>query len=299
MKYTKDDIRKMLRRVREKYYIPLPYREIYNDLFWQNEAMWLGDTSFLTVLPYKGALQNKTLYVKSSSVFLEPLMKYNKHYVKSLSNEHHTSIHDINGYDFGGGHFLQILERALGLEVDIKPKTYFDIKCDKVKNSVLINIEGHHYNHLTSQVIYILQKFVDRNKDKYTFVETYAKQEDPYLKDIYYIYTDVFNLIKEMSKFEYFIGFDSGLMHIASGLNIKSVIVIDDILGLKTDMLYLPREFDSDLMPGTDYLYPQNVHLYMNDENELVKQFTLDNLERAIGGDLYPYWSDDYLDIIF
>ena len=298
MKYTKDDVRLMLKGVKEKYYKPLPHREPYDDLYWKNEAMWLGDTSYLTMIPYKASQNGKTMYVKSDSFFLSPLMSFNKDYKEDTSDNIYQTINDIHNYDFGGGHFLQRIQRAMGFEPDLKPTTHFDIECNKFKNSVLINIEGHHYNHLTEQVAPIIQKYVDRNKNRFYFAETWANRPLPYIDGIRHFQFNIINLIKEMSKFEYLIGFDSGLMHIASGLGIKSVIITDSHMGLKTDMLYLPREFSNPLLPGA-YLYPQNVHLYMNDENELVKQFTLDNLERAIDGELYPYWSDDFLDIIF
>ena len=288
----------LLCKVKEKYYQPLETpRDHFRTIFWKNEAMWLGDTSFLTMIPHKASVNNIKMYVDSESIFLPLLMKFNPFYEKNNEMVQYTSIHEVVDYNFGGGHFLQILQRAMGFEADNKPRTYFSIDKTKKKNSVLINIEGHHYGHLTEQIVEIIQNFVHLYDFKFDFTETWAKRDEPYLKDVNHLKVDVSELIKSMSSFEYFIGLDSGLMHLASGLDIKSIIIVDDHLGMKPDMLYLPRPIDSELMPGTDYLYPQNVHLFMNDENRLVKKFNVSNLIRAISGELYPYWSDKYLDL--
>lgn len=288
----------LLCKVKEKYYHPLiTPRDHFRTVFWKNEAKWLGDTSFLTMIPHTAALNNTKMYVDSESAFLPMLMKFNNCYEKYNDQVEYTSIHEIEGYDFGGGHFLQILQRAMGFKADNKPSTYFSIDKTKKKDSVLINVEGHHYNHLTEQIIETIQNFVHIYDYKFNFTETWAKRDKPYLKDINYLKVDISNLIQSMSNFEYFIGLDSGLMHLASGLDIKSIIIVDDHLGMKPDMLYLPRSIDSDMMPGIDYLYPQNVHLFVNGENRLVKKFNVSNLIRAISGELYPYWSEDYLNL--
>ena len=48
-----------------------------------------------------------------------------------------------------------------------------------------------------------------------------------------------------------------------------------------------------------EWLFPQNVHLHQNGQNELVPIVSEDSLKMAINGDVYPYWKFDFLDLIF
>ena len=82
-----------------------------------------------------------------------------------------------------------------------------------------------------------------------------------------------------MSKCEYFLGIDSGPMHMAAGLGLKSIVIINNT----GNNIYLPRIKECDI-PNSEWLYPQNVHL---------------NLSRAFNGEIYPYFSEDYLSLYF
>lgn len=299
-KHGKDFVRNLLKIVNERFPPDLPVSaEPFNNLLWTNNAWWLGETSFLTMIPYMAAKNGKQMYIRSESFWFDKLMTFNDYYIPGPTDMGlYTPIHYIVRYNFGPGHFLQILQRGMGFEAELKPATYFNIPAEKVKNSVLISIEGDHYGHLTVQVRDQIQEFVNRNKNEFKFTETWARSEKANLITDNYIHTDIISLIKQMASFEYFVGFDSGLMNVASGLGMKGIIIVDGSNGLKVEMLYLPRPNDSEKMLGSDFLYPQHVHLYMNDENELVPRFDVENLERAMGGDVYPYWSDEYLDLI-
>jgi hypothetical protein len=48
-----------------------------------------------------------------------------------------------------------------------------------------------------------------------------------------------------------------------------------------------------------NWLYPQNVHLHQNGENEVVKKLSVFNIKKAFNGEIYPFWSHKFLDLIF
>ena len=96
--------------------------------------------------------------------------------------------------------------------------------------------------------------------------------------------------IELMSSCEYFVGVNSGPMHIAAGLGVKSVVILDR---KDSNNIYLPKIAEADI-PESEWLYPQNVHLSINNDNELIEKFSLANLKRALNGNLYPYFSLEY-----
>ena len=76
----------------------------------------------------------------------------------------------------------------------------------------------------------------------------------------------------------------------------KGVIITDDV---PIDKFYLPKPNGNGIdYHHMSYLYPQNTHLHLYYENELVKKLSVENLKRALDGDFYPYWRDDYLDLV-
>jgi hypothetical protein len=100
--------------------------------------------------------------------------------------------------------------------------------------------------------------------------------------------------IELMASCEYFVGIISGPMHLAAALDLKIVGIINFP---EPDRIYLPVLKDIALVESA-WFYPQSVLLHQDGEGELVPRFSLDNLERAFGGEIYPYWSDRYLSLI-
>jgi hypothetical protein len=83
-------------------------------------------------------------------------------------------------------------------------------------------------------------------------------------------------------------------MHLAAALGLKIVGIINFPDPAR---IFLPVLKDINLVESS-WLYPQSVLLHQDGEGELVARFSLLNLERAIAGELYPYWSDRYLPLI-
>ena len=97
-----------------------------------------------------------------------------------------------------------------------------------------------------------------------------------------------------MASCEYFIGIISGPLHLAIALGLKVVNIINFP---DPTRIYLPVLKDIPQVES-EWFYPQSVLLHEDGEGEMVVRFGLANLERAINGELYPYWSDRYLELI-
>ena len=99
-------------------------------------------------------------------------------------------------------------------------------------------------------------------------------------------------LIEVIETCEYFLGIDSGPMHIAAALDLKSIVIIND----PNQLVYLPKIKECEL-PNSEWLYPQNIHLNRSGQTELVPNFNYQNLLDAFEGKVYPYWKEEYLTI--
>ena len=100
--------------------------------------------------------------------------------------------------------------------------------------------------------------------------------------------------IRLLSSAEYFIGIMSGPIHLAAALDIKLICVTNFP---PPELICLPCLKDIDQVES-EWFYPQSVILHQDDDGKFVKRLTTENLHRALDGDIYPYWSDRYLELI-
>jgi len=147
---------------------------------------------------------------------------------------------------------------------------------------------------LTQVEIDIIQQFIDSNS-QYVFVEFGAK-ESQLDNTVERFNLPMDRLIQEIGLCKYFIGTASGLMNLAAALNVKSIILanVPDV-----NLFYLPCLVTGNEIQELSWMYPQNVHLHLDGENELVPKFSLENLSKALAGKIYPYWKEDYLPLVF
>jgi hypothetical protein len=213
-----------------------------------------------------------------------------------FSEEEPLKISEIAQYDWGGGHCIQRLQKGLGVEVSSKPRGKINYSENrKIRNKVFVHIEnGTDFkrtvpNSLDSNAKKIVFKFFEE------FSTISINRPDWKTNYSFFYYNNNFSLeelISEMETCEFFLGIDSGPMHLAAAMNLKSVIIIND----PTSGVYLPRIKECDI-PNSEWLYPQNVHLNRAGKNSLVPEFSLENLRRAFDGTIYPYWSDEFLEL--
>lgn len=250
----------------------LPFRpnSIYND------ASGLGDSIILTgVIPW----------IKVSSPILTQLSPHRIDQTY-LSDEPGLRISELAQHDWLGGHAIQRFQRSLGLEVSLKPSGKLKYEPTlTIPNRVFVHTQnGTDWkrsipNSLAEEETRIVQEFFDKN--------------DNFKPYFYNNELSLTELINEIERCEYFLGIDSGPMHIAAALDRKSIIIIND----PGCFVYLPKIKECEL-PNLEWLYPQNVHLNRAGETQLIPRLTLETLTDAFIGKIYPYWSHEYLDII-
>jgi hypothetical protein len=244
-----------------------------------NTPNGLGDSLILSSVIGHKKVNNKLLEDLGS--------KFNLFSEGSFTNDLGLDIAEISNYNWGGGHCTQRIQRGLGLPVSTLPKPYLgNIECNPFKGYVFVHMENNTDwkrnlpNSLNGSIKDHIKSFFYLN-EKLT----------PYYFDNNLPLPLLFSI---MSKCEYFLGIDSGPMHLASALGLKSIIIINN----PDNNIYLPKIKECDI-PNSEWLYPQNVHLNSQGENPLVPEFSIDNLSKAFNGEVYPYFSQEYLPLYF
>ena len=255
-----------------------PKKNTYNCKKIINTDTNLGDTVILT--PF-----TKNKIVDSKAISFPTLMFFNKDFINPnfFKEEDCIDIVEISKYDWGGGHAIQRIGRALGLPEIIKPKPQIDIEIRQIKGRVGYHLMGGNskYNSIDEKDINIIMDFISENNYEFIDLHKYTKTNN------------LRGLIEILSTCEYFIGINSGPMHLAAAMDIKSIILVKNP---DCSQLYLPKLTETNTIE-LEWLYPQNVHLHTRDSNEVVAKLNKINLKRAFNGNIYPHWTDDYLNI--
>jgi hypothetical protein len=283
----------------QKYELPCPL----TNFTLMNKNPGLGDTVIITDLPRIAAKHGRKEYIYSGSRFFYQLTTFNPYYEPGFAPFFADADLLNSVYSLGNGHFIQRLQRAYGFEPELRPSG-----CVHVENAVNRGRAVFHFEpgrsardqkhiHPLPRQIYkenmrLLQRLVHDRRDMEFFeVGSHFSGLDS-VGD--WTGLPLEQTIRKMASCEYFIGIMSGPLHLAIALGLK---VINIINFPAPSRIYLPVLKDIDLVE-TEWLYPQSVLLHQDGEGELVARFSLANLERAINGDLYPYWSDRYLSLI-
>ncbi len=264
----------------------------------------LGDAIALTCLTQQSS---KKLNIFSRNKHWQTLCKFNSSLNPVCTAENYIRTELIELHDVGNGHIDQRLQRMLGLPVQRLPKPYLHptIQSIKKRNKVALHfstgisafdllqhgfVNPRQLEDWARQEIF---KFIDGSG--FEFVEFGMEQKFRHNKVKDFTGTSVEDSINEMATCEYFMGLNSGFMSVAAALDLKSIIVVN-VPDVKD--LYLPviQECSAEDM---NWLYPQNVHLHQNGENELVKKLSVANIQKAFNGEIYPFWSHRFLDLIF
>lgn len=246
------------------------------DLQKSGDGAGLGDSIILTAaLPH----------VKINNSILRTIGK-NRLTDEFNSTEPTVNCSEISESNWGGGHCTQRIQRALGLEPSIKPSGKIKRLSAFHKNRVFVHLATHTDwkrqipNTLDDRVKSDIFKFFNQNLEYNPFYFNNNLELD--------VLTEI------MESCEFFLGIDSGPMHLAAALELKSIIVINS----PSNSIMLPKIRECEI-PNSEWLYPQNIHLNTLAENPLVPNFSLDNLRKAFRGEIYPYWSDEYLSLYF
>jgi hypothetical protein len=270
----------------------------------------LGDSVFLTRIPKKAQEENKELYIDVvGNRFITPLLDGNHFYKPAPDHlKNWTFHHMVESYNCGNGNILQQTYRLLGLKVDSKPKGYFNYNPAKNKKLIGIHVDGVSAGNIvgagTARMIYpknleLIQKFILENQNRYKFVQFGLAKAFQGVEDFTGI--PLVESIRKAAECEYAICLNSGFMHVFAMFDVKIVCVINSPFLQHCYFPVLVNEMPEchPLRYDRVWLYPQAVHLHQDGENELVPCFSLENLQKALDGEVYPYWSDCWLDLIY
>jgi ADP-heptose:LPS heptosyltransferase len=271
-----------------------------------NTPQGLGDTLLLTVIPKTAFDQGQVRHIYSNSGYFPCLMQFNPFYSPAPKDADYVAADMLQRrYDMGNGHFIQRLQRSLGLRPDLMPKGFIQIESERKYSNIALHFEAGDshaawqriYVHPRARQLYpesrlVLQQFINDHPDlNFYQVGMHAIPLDN-VQDCTGV--AIQDTIRLLNKCEFFIGIISGPMHLATALGLKCVVILNFP---KADEIYLPTLKDINLIES-EWLYPQNVHLHQEGDAPLVKRLTVQNLEKAISGQVYPYWSTDYLSLI-
>jgi hypothetical protein len=303
----------------------IKFNEQLNEISCYNK---LGEAIMFSSIPEKSVNENRDIYLnKNLNYFLDLILKKNPHF-KSKDIDKSPNIHQIvENFNCGNGNILQQTYRLLGLNIDAKPKGNLYINKTKKKNLIGLHLDGVSAGRFypNGRVIYehnikILQEFIKTNSE-YSFVQfgQGKKKEEELLptglskplnndktgllKNVEdFLNKDISETLNKIAECEYFICINSSFYHAAIALDVKTICLINLPI---IQSCYLPI-LVNEMLPCTppfshwdkNWLYPQAVHLHQDGENELVKMFSKENLKKALNGDIYPFWKDDFLNLI-
>jgi len=289
--------------------IDLSYLQNNNDLSLSTFNQGLGDAIVLTCL----SENEKNFHIYSPNKHWQTLIKFNEKLKSIPIDKKFIRTELLEFFNIGNGHLHQRLQRSFGLNVDLIPKGNLTptkiLKKDNKKIAIcfstgpsgldLLNNGFQNPRRLDVSAKIELSDFIKNSS--YKFIEIGSERMFNFDNVENLTNLSVEDSINELNSCEYFMGLNSGFMSVAAALSVKSIIFINVP---RVQDAYLPvikDIYDESSRRGQDvqWLFPQNVFLHQHGSNELVPVVTRDNIQKAIDGEVYPYWKTDYLDLVF
>jgi hypothetical protein len=211
----------------------------------------------------------------------------------------------VNEFDCGNGHIIQQLQRALALPVQLKP--HGAIECFNItrrRNRVILHFEPAKGSQRLQQELHPqprelywhckceLEKFISQHPEL-EFIQVGLCSLD-IAGATYVSATTLSVLIELISSASWFVGIMSGPLNVAVALGLRCIVVCNIPKSTALVLPTLRRTYHVE----EEWQYPQNVHLHEDGESVLVPRFSFTSLEAAFNGDVYPFWSDQWLSLI-
>lgn len=269
-------------------------------------TMGLGDTMMMTDMPRAAHQQGKDLTCFSGSPHFLQLMSFNPFWKQHTDKAFMVNAPDmVRQYDCGNGHYLQRIRRAFGLKINDCPRGCLNWRGTRGSRRVILHFEpGVHVNwqrkeihpkarHLYADTKSELEKFImERSRQGFRFFQV---GKGPVIRGAIPLNTPTtIDLVNQIGQASWFIGIMSGPMHVAAALELKCVAIVNfpyaEVIVRPT--LKVTGQVEE------EWHYPQNVHLHQDGEGPLVPKANCLNLHRAFDGLIYPFWSNDYLNLI-
>lgn len=268
----------------------------------------LGDCLSLAFIPELSKGQTKIYSHNPFFGDLRSVIKgYNDYYFVPNNGMKIVPTEILQGrFNCGGMHYFQRIQKALGLPIQTKPKAIFDVIPNPIAKRVALNFnvgkmvaQQKLTVHPRARELYpenrtILQYFIfEKLNQGWEFFE--FGTEFSGLEGV----TDrtklpILKTIQEMKDCEFYIGLHSGLMHVAAALDLKGIIIINFP---DANLLVLPSLKDYKI-PDLDWCEPQFCYLHQDSSSVLIPEYSRENLDKALNGEVYPFFSDKYLGLI-
>ena len=267
-------------------------------------AFGMGDAVILSDLPRAGHQNSRTISIFSPSPYFQTIMSFNPYYAARVTP--FSAFADVlyHSYNLGNGHLIQRLRRAYGLPIDIRPRGCIEVPARVTQGRIVLHFEagGHaewQRQHIRSDARALSSpgkeaiEALVAERPEFEFVEI-GKKPCGINGAVDRTGLLLRETIELLASAEYFIGIMSGPIHLAAALDIKLICVTNFP---PPELICLPCLKDIDQVE-LEWFYPQSVILHQDGDGQFVKQLTTENLHRAVDGDIYPYWSDRYLELI-
>lgn len=272
----------------------------------------LGELVMISRIPMKAKAEGKSVYtfVNPDNKFVDFFRKWTHCHMEPPPDAIRSSCQAVvEGHNCGPGNILQQVYAAVGLGVDVKPRGFLGIPSRPKRNKVGIHLDGvtagtmlgyPRVRTIYPENIAVIQKFILANQ-QYEWVQ--FGLGSPLEGVTSFLGKSIDDSIHEVSTCEFMVCLNSAFMTIAAALDVKTIVIINNP---RVEACFFPvmTNMVPPCVPPYDiydsfWLYPQNVHLHQDGENPLVPRFSADSLARALDGRVYPYFRDDYLDMIF
>jgi hypothetical protein len=286
---------------------PLAIRDMIATL----TARGLGDCVMLTDLPFIATQHNRLVNIWAGTNTFVEVMKFHPSYRYTsidcgVVNPFLVDLLRLREvYDLGNGHQLQQFRRAWGFPVEDKPKGALVNNETRHLSRVILHFEPSKTNvvwqrehwHPKMRELYpesksALEAFIAKHSDL-EFIQVGKTNLE--IHGAGFVPTpSTVELIKLIQSGSWFIGIMSGPLHIAVASGLKCIVMVNFP---EARRIVLPTLRYTGT-PEEEWYYPQNVHLHQEGESPLVPKFTRYSLEAAFSGDVYPFWQDDWLEMI-
>jgi hypothetical protein len=288
------------RNAREKPRLPM----VLDSITLATSSFGLGDAVVLSDLPRAGNQTNRFMSVFSPSEHFQTIMSFNPYYKPRLTP--FCAIADVlyHSFDLGNGHLIQRLRRAYGLPIELEPRGCIELPTRTPLSRIALHFEAggqaewqrRHIRPdariLSNSSREAIEALIAARPD-FEFVEL-GKRSCGIKGAVDYTGLSLSETIEVISSTKYFIGIMSGPMHLAAALKIKLICITNFP---PPELICLPTLKDIDQVES-EWFYPQSVILHQDSDGTFVKQVNAENLQRALDGELYPYWSNRYLPLI-
>lgn len=289
----------------DKRWLPKPEAPVldYRITTLTNTPSGLGDTVVLTgVLPQAAPPRNASIWAQSRH-FHELIP-----FVPLYTNIRHlrwTSLSSASElYDLGAGHNIQRACRLLGLPIPRIPKGHLVVPGAKKPNKVTLHLNpgGHarwQRDHVHPRARIIDERTLDAlcrfilDRTDLEFVQI-GESAFPGLPERVRDFTgrSLHDTLMMQQKASFHLGILSGPMHTAAALDCKCIILT---VMPKPSELMLPTMVDTGIVEG-EWIPPQAVVLHQEIDSPHWPLVTPRNLNRAIDGDVWPYWDNSNIE---